>query len=866
LNKTYRRAIGLACIAAFLGAVAAPGVLRAEEPAESATGITIPGGDLDAALKALMRQTGVQLMYDRKTVEGISTKGVKEAKSAEEAIRKLLEGTSLSSRTDASGAILIAGPQTAAAPDAGAADGASVAQSPDSKIALEEVLVTAQKRVERLQDVPLSVAVISSQDIARRGLIGMGDYLRSMPGVNHVDRGGRDNAIVIRGVSTQLDFEYFGSGPTVGSYFDETPVTGAAGNTGNMDIRPVDFERIEVLRGPQGTAYGSGSLGGTLRMIPAKPELDAFSARFAGSFSDTSGTGGDNSMVQGVVNIPLVTDALALRAVAYRFDESGFYRNRGGVDPTAVAFAERFGVGDYVRGYAQDDVGHIVSTGGRLAALWRATDALDVSVNVLQQNIEQDGYPIANFNEYEQTFFPVLPQQRLRGVSGDASDSELTLANLVLSYDLRWATLTAVGSWVDGSADVVTAPVVLAFVPISASNPSSTESRSGEMRLASKLEGRLQFLAGLYYEDVEFQESTLSLWPGTAANSPSGNLDPLIVTFNARNTDQRAVFGEISYEVTPQLTATVGGRYFDYERSEDALSEGFYFDAPIGTTALQRLENNEDGTSLKANLSYKPTDDSLIYASWAEGFRLGRPQTGVLPSACDINNDGIVDGTGVTLAETRQIDSDYLDNYELGAKFSLLDRRMIVDASVYRIDWQGLPVITDPGCGFRSYVANAGAATSQGVELQVSLFVREGLKVDVGGGYTKAELSRDSPGIGNEGDRLPGSPRVSANLAAQYDFKLAGRNAFVRADSFYTGRLYQSVGEAGFPAGDYVKVDARAGVTLDNLSVELFVRNLTNDDAFTWRALGVTPTSTPMAGFQLRPRTIGIQLGYSFRP
>lgn len=729
---------------------------------------------------------------------------------------------------------------------------------------IEEVIVTATKRQERLEDVPVSIAVIGHVDIERRGLIGMEDYLRAIPGANQIDNGALSNAIVIRGITTSPQFENSGSGAgtTVATYFDETPITGAGGiGAGGIDVRPVDIERIEVLRGPQGTAYGSSSLGGTVRLIPAKPQLEEFSARVAAAYSQTDGHGSDNSMMQGVVNMPLVRDKFAVRAVGYRFDESGFYRNVGGEDPALIGTFESFGLGGFVRGYARDDVGRIVSSGGRLATLWQVTDKFNVSVNLLTQEIEQDGGPFSNFGRFEQSSAPVAPPGRLRGEVGMVADTDIDLANLTLNYDLGWAGLTSVVSRVDSGSAYNNDDTLSFGFPASDMSLNGFESLTAEARLASTLEGRFQFLGGVFYEDVE-EDAIFTLdWPGAPAPSLFGT-HPMYHQSRDRRLDQRAIFGEASYELTDKITATIGGRYFEYDKDERVRTEGGLVAVPIGAGRTQVLQAGESDTSYRASLSYEPTEDSLAYIAWAEGFRLGRPATGLPAVTCDANGDGLVDGTSTTIESTRSIDSDFLENYEIGGKFSIFDRRMVVDAAIYHIKWDGLPIRTLAPCGF-SFTANAGAATSDGVELQASLLVIKGLRLDFGAGYTRAELSEDAPGLGaREGARLPGSPKVNASLAAQYDFNIAGYEAFVRADSFYTEEFYGDLRESPLTkAGSYTKVDARVGVSIRDLNIELFARNVTNEDAFTWRGLSNANSSF---GYRLRPRTIGIQLGYSF--
>jgi iron complex outermembrane recepter protein len=822
----------------------------------------VPAGELLQALEALARQADVDLVYQDEQVRGLRTRGVSGDLSPEDAFTKLLEGTPLQIRRDeASGAILI----TPTAPRIAA----SVSEAAESPV-LEEIIVTANKRVENVQDVPISVAVIGNQEIERRGLIGMEDYLRSIPGVSQIDTGPSSNAIVIRGITTSPQAENFSSGATVATYFDETPITAAAGlGAGGIDVRPVDLERIEVLRGPQGTAYGSSSLGGTLRMIPAKPRLDSFSARVAAAFSTTSGNGSENNMVQGVVNVPIVRDRFALRAVGYRFDESGIYRNVASSDPTAIARTVNFGLPGYANGVARDDVGQTVSIGGRLAALWQVTDALELSVSHLTQKIEQDGNPLAMVGTFEQALLPVAPQARVRGEPGAVNDADIDLTNLIVKYDLGWGELTSAASWIN-SGSAVASDLYTRPYPASSTIRSDFESLTLETRVASQLAGRFQFLGGVYYEDVKNEYLQTADWPGAPAPSPVVS-NPLLISDQTRDLDQRALFGELAYALTDKLTATVGGRYFKYEKDETRLIEGGLNGlvngvprVPIGAGVRTELQADESDTSLKATLSFKPADEALLYASWAEGFRLGRPAPG-LSADCDRDGNGLIDNTNVSIESTRTIDSDFLENYEVGGKFAFLDRRILIDSAVYHIDWQGLPILQLASACNLTYTANAGAAESDGIELQARMSITRGLTVDVGGGYTRAKVTETTPTQGwRVGARLPGAPKVNANLGAQYEFQVAGHPAFVRAESFYVGKFYGDLQESpGSLAGDYVKVDARAGLAFRSLSIELFARNLTNEDDFTWRTLS-SANNNAFLGYRMRPRTIGIHLGYSF--
>lgn len=236
------------------------------------------------------------------------------------------------------------------------------------------VLVTAGKRgASALQDVPMSISVATSDMIEKKGLVGMEDYLSTLPATNFLERGAGRNGIIIRGVTASPQ-----SDSTVGVYIDETPVSGLGDfGGGNPDLKFVDMARIEVLRGPQGTLYGDGSIAGTIRAIPNEPELNVFSGNIAGNFSSTADQGGDNTMLQGVFNLPVVEDSFALRIVGYDYDNSGYYESISGSNAAKQTWAQAFG------GIATDksDVGSDEYTGGRITALWQVTDDFDATLD-----------------------------------------------------------------------------------------------------------------------------------------------------------------------------------------------------------------------------------------------------------------------------------------------------------------------------------------------------------------------------------------------------------------------------------------------------------------------------------------------------
>ncbi len=873
--------------------------------------IEIPPGELATALRTLAKQAGVEFFYQTDLIAGLRTQGVRGILSPQEAVTKLLEGTALTLQTDSSGAMLITrtptvtgaaisteghvqsaekegGATTDAASNelrlaqtGGSSAPASAGKSEDKTSPqdaaeastdgrIQEILVTATKRAENISDVPMSITAITADEIDRRGLFNAADYLRGIPGANQVEGGPFGQAVIIRGIETSTTSQNFNSGTTTATYFGETPTTSSSGLAGNsnVDIKLVDIERVEVLRGPQGTAFGSSSLGGAVRTIPVAPKLDRTEGKVGVGYSSTAGDGGDNYNIQAVGNIPLIADRLAVRAVAYKYEDSGYYRNRAGSDAAFRAvLVTPFGV-PASGAIDEDEVGASDVVGGRIAALLQANDDLRFTVSYLKQKSEADGIAMANSGTYDQTLLQVAPEQVRRGQRGGLYDMDLDLANVTMEYGLGWADLLATYSYIK-SESVNAFPYGYLGLSQALSGDASSDHRENvaELRLATKLDGAWNFLAGLYYEKQDDepgdQFTQTFYWLGDVALNPYGSPDSLLATISdQRSHKQKAAFGEVSWRLLPGLTLTGGARYYDYDRSRRYASTEIFGNLNWTNSV------GASGTNYRANLSYKPAENALIYVGWAQGFRLGRPQNPLPALQCDRNSDGIIDGTGNTLASTGDLQSDEVDSYELGTKFVLLDRRLTIDADVFHMKWTGMPAtLTAPappvGCGL-NFLANAGGAVSEGVELQASFQITEPLRIDFGSSWIDARLTEDLPGIpGSEDNRLAGVPKVNANLGVQFGFALAGYPASVRADSIYVGPFFGNILESpNTKAGDYVKLDLSARVQIRNLNVDLLVRNVTNEDAFSFRRQN--SSLSPFYGHRMRPRTIGIQLGYAF--
>lgn len=799
----------------------------------------------DAALQQLLRDTGLTYEYlDAQTVAVLEKKQPK-------------VDASRATRTLRVSQAIAAEPAIPAAASSG-----QDAVNPEHR-RVEEIVVTAQKRQERLQDVPVSIAVVAADEISRRGLIDSEDYLRGLPGVNQTEGVPAGQAIIIRGLETTVFSQNYFAGPTTATYFGETPTSNSAGLHGsNVDIKLVDIERVEVLRGPQGTAFGNSAMGGAVRTIPVAPKLDRLEGRVVADYSVTGGAGGENTMFQAIGNFPLVHDKLALRATAYRFEESGYYENRAGSD---AAYQASFVIPYHLQAFAtdEDEVGAYHVRGGRIAALYQPIEGLKLTVGFLKQTTETDGFPLQTSGDYQQTLLRVAPEHVRRGETSGFNDFDLEIANAVLEYDFGWAELLAMYSHTEAHA-VTSAPYgrqglfSLAWAA-SAFRDFPHRDDVGEIRLVSKLAGAWQFLAGAYLEKQYNAQDLDITWFGDQSMNPFGQSNRVLADFNQRDLRQKAVFAELSRELLPRLTLTGGVRHFRYERVNRTTQSG----PLIGdVTNNLREASEESGETFRLNLSFKPSDDALVYAGWAQGFRLGQPLAAVPAGLCDVAPaDGVIDGTDIALGSTTSLKSDTVDSFELGSKLLLAGRRMTLEAAVFRMDWHDIPVSEILPCRWNHFF-NAGSARSQGIELQTRIRLTDALRADIGGSYIKAELTEDVPAQGYEaGDRLPGAPKLNGTVGLQYDFDLLGHAAFVRGDASYVGSFYSDVIQTpNALAGDYVNVNTTARISIERFNLDLYVRNLTDADAYTNRV----SVPADLKGYRMRPRTIGLQLGYSF--
>jgi iron complex outermembrane recepter protein len=751
-------------------------------------------------------------------------------------------------------------------------------QSPRSEGVLQEVIVTATRRAERLQDVSESITALDSQAIAIRGLQQMDDYARLVPGMAISEREPGGTTVVFRGVTTSG--LQFGSVSSAGLYLDEQPIT-ASGR--NPDPRLIDIERVEALRGPQGTLYGASSQSGTLRVITNKADAQGFDAWAEAQLSSTS-SGGVSHDVSAMVNVPLVQEKLAVRLVGFSSEDAGF------IDRVlSDSQGETFDNADVV----DEDVNKVKTTGARASLRLDATENVNATLGVVFQDVEADGHGDINLGVGD------LKQVRFED---EGLDDKWYQVGLTLNAGLPFGDAVLSASYFDRDfryeADATDYEFAFNQNAINydspvydfggdprgfATNHEQTKITTFEARLASRAESdsRWAWIVGAFYSKEEGKtafdsyvrgyESTPSFEYFDAYEQELSG-DPLAPTerwFLGRydtELEQTAIFGELSFDVTDHFTITAGGRWFDYDRSFAQQQE-----QPEGFTGFSRLDgnqkNSEDGTVTKLNFTYKLDSDRLLYATYSEGFRVGGSNP-LKPAS----------------ALPRDYKSDELKNYEVGLKSEWLDHRLRLNVSAYYMKWDNFSVqVEDPQPAvFQLGFVNLPTAEIKGVETELAVTLNQQWQLDGSISYNDAKTAEASTlsvtdEDGNEftfavadGARLPISPDWSGSLGLEFrpDMRLMEARPFARFDYSYTGGSVNSLAGiesvvSGNPVerqDSYEIANLRFGLEADRWTGSIFVDNLFDEraDLFLSNRWKVQRQAVN------RPRTVGIQFRYSF--
>lgn len=708
--------------------------------------------------------------------------------------------------------------------------------------ALEEVIVTASKRgTQFLQDVPASIRALTAQDLDRANVQTFEDWVRMVPGVTFKDLGPGEKTIVTRGlVST--------GAATTAVYFDETNITAfndGEGGGRNVDFKLHDIERIEVLRGPQGTLYGASALGGTIRIISAKPDLTEWSAAAEFEYSNTD-SGGDNWGFNGHLNIPIVEDVFGVRLAAWSTDNSGYIDNI------------RLGT---------NDINDEETVGARLIATLNATENLTLTATAMIQ--EQDIGDGSRFNRIGddalvfsgETPFSVSGDLQVTDFTRNSRVDDPTILSLVANYDMSFGSIVATTSLYDREIEFNfdSTPILLFFgVPIKAisSFPEDREIWSNEIRFSSNFDGRLQFVGGLFHqeEDLKSASNVFTVGDDGIINEPAPSVLSVV---RDRSFDETAVFGEATFSLTDRWDVTAGARFadFDFVTDENALVP--FFGPPTGPEPTKA--GGDDSFILKFNTSYQISDDFLVYGTASEGFRRGGLNLNAFGDLFDI-------------PET--FGSDELWNYEIGFKSSFLQDRLIFNATAYTLEWSDIQLETVSELGGVEFFTNAGEARVDGLELELFARPVTGLNIIAALGYTDARLTEDAPPVnipplpteGRDGDDIPNVPEWKASLSADYTWQAFDTVSVSLGGSVdYTDDSNTRIAAGRDPFNVHLEsstiVDLRARFESEQWRLELFVDNVTDERA---ENDAINEVTNILAFFTNRPRTAGVRVGYRF--
>lgn len=739
------------------------------------------------------------------------------------------------------------------------APGAASAQELSDAAVFDEVLVTARKRQESILDIPSSVTALSAEQIEAKNAKDLEDLARSVPSLVIQSAGENEpKQFILRGIGPA-----FGTSATVAVYMNDAPVTVGANSP---DLKVFDMERIEVLRGPQGTLFGSSSMGGAIRYVTPKPDFEEFTGRFkleTGAISD----GGTSYEGQAALGGP-ISENVAFRA-------SGFYRKDGGY----------IDVVDETTGQVSDeDANAYDSFGGQLALGMRFGESVDVTASVLYQDTEQD-----DLNFYHSLLgmsdppVPLDDLQKTERVDVQLRDTFL-LPSLVVNADLGFGTLTSATSAqqhdVDLTNDLSYFIQGLFGIPGSELQVPSIRTRTfdafiQELRLASDGEGRFGWLIGAYYRETKSTTdqvipSNIDVVLGIPADQflpvAPGAIETLEEEFRGK---ELAGFGELSFNLTDALELTGGLRYSELKR--DVMQVETF--APLlggGAAVVDPPESTESVTTPRFSASYTFSDDHMLYAVAAKGFREGGPNPPLLLSPECL----------ASLAEFGlssppiSFESDNLWSYEVGLKMLAADGRLRLQGSVYQIDWTEIQTAIPVGttCG-TAPVANVGGARARGVETEISWQPVEQFLLELTAAYTDAETTEDvEPFNVSAGTPLGGVPEWSGSMAAQYDTVFSnGWRGYIRGELQYVGDanrfLDNGGGQSNLHRGAYEIAALRLGVDTTAYEFALFADNLFDERVVIGEGFGAFAPGIDGQGAArttIRPRTIGLSAAFRF--
>ncbi len=820
--------------------------------------------------------------------------------------RPRASGISRMARLPLAAAIYLAIGSTAFAQDAAEPEAGQPADSSKGQTtSLETVTVTAQKRTENLQEVPINIQVLGTEQLETMNVSDFEDYVKYLPSVSYQSVGPGFAQIYMRGVASGGDGNHSGSLPSVGVYLDEQPITTIQGP---LDIHVYDVERVEALSGPQGTLYGASSQAGTLRIITNKPDPSGFSAGYGFEVNSVS-HGGTGYVSEGFLNQPL-SESAAIRLVGWHKHDAGYIDNVFGTRTFPSWDADSGGNGTIDNAErAEDNYNDVDTTGARIALKLDLNDEWTISPTIMGQKQVSNGSfafdpnvgDLALTHFYRERSDDRWTQAALT-VEGRIGNFDMTYAFAHLKrdvdidsdysdYSFWYDTLYSYGGYICSELDSEGA-----CVPGSLINPSQYiqgvdgyNKTSHELRFASPQDNRFRIAAGIFLQEQKHDIEQRYLVDGDLADgiSVTNWPDTLWLTQQDRRDKDSAIFSELSFDFTDKLTGNIGARFFRVNNSLKGFfgfSDGFSgstgeaacfdqtdFDGAPCVNLDKRVKEN--GNIGRANLTYQATDQVMFYGTWSEGYRPGGiNRRGSLPPYL----------------------SDFLTNYEVGMKSAWLDNTVIFNASLFRQEWEDFQ-FSILGANGLTEIKNANQARINGMELDLTWSASYNLQISGGVSMYDAELTANYCGFTDEngipvtdcdepqapsGTQLPVTPKIKGNLTARYTADVGDMQIFGQGIVAHTGEresdLRIATRDILGKLGSYSTLDLSAGLGKNNWTVEMYVNNVTDERAeisrFTQCAEAVCGAAGVLAEYpdgQIysvtnQPRTFGVKFSQQF--
>jgi iron complex outermembrane recepter protein len=725
-----------------------------------------------------------------------------------------------------------------------AAPAAPAASAVAANETVQSVIVTANKREQAAIDVPASVASINADRLALGGAARLEDFAAQIPGLSVIEVTRGQMAVVLRGISTGA----LQSTPTTAQYVDEAPVGSvnayAAGATLTPDLNPADLQRVEVLKGPQGTLYGAGAVGGLLRYVTTPADTEQFSGVLSlGGNKVTDGGYGSNERI--ALNVPLVKDALGLRVSAFNRDEPGYIYNP-------------------VNG--KHDVNEATTRGGRVALDWKLDPDWSVKAWALTQKLKADGY--GSEDVLEPSLTPLTGELQRSTWAPEPQTMSLDLANATVKGHVGNFDLVSSTTWQDTDshaysdvtrADTLLLQIIFGTPGLGVQSDAQVKTRriSQELRASSSaFHDTLDYDVGMFFtnEDSSYDlDADSPFLIATGQTFPTPKLADISIVSKYQEV---SAFGNATWAISPTFDLMSGLRF---SQDKQHFDQDYVPTIASPAAALVIQDVTQQHSTWMLGARYKPVAATEVYLRAASAYRPGGPSAlppGILPNG------------------NTSFKPDNLISYELGYKSEFLGGKASIETAVFATEWKNIQLQTNaqgPTIAY-AYFINGGTAKSDGAEATLIWVPIAGLTLRANGAYTDARLTADAPAAGGvAGDLMPYTPKWSGSVGGDYNFALSSYKAWVGATVNFMGSRHSDFSQhkdVNLPS--YTTLNANTGVDIHDCQVSLYVRNIADRRGINYanpagdQVTGLNPTGNPFTATVIQPRTFGVDLAYRF--